>query len=377
MSPVDSDILTACIALSMGKGVTASVARELICRFGSAQEFFARSRSEMEAAVGLRNNLFADERRRQLLDAARKECAFVEANAISAAFIDNDGYPERLARCEDAPVMLYSLGSPVLDAPYVIGVVGTRHSTSYGLEFTSALVSDLAAALPGVVIVSGLAYGIDVAAHTAALKAGTPTVGVLAHGLNTIYPAAHRSIAARMVREGGALVSEYTSSAGIHRSNFLARNRIVAGLCDCIVVVESDIKGGALSTARIAGDYSRDVFAVPGRVTDRYSRGTNRLIADNAACLIRDASDILDRMGWTSAAPSVSAENPYDALSSEQRMIIDIIRRKPEATANDICVLSGLPYNIVADRLFQLEIDDLISIRPGGSYGLSQTLIDF
>ena len=371
----NSDILPACIALSMGKGVTASVARELMCRFGSAQEFFARSRSEMEAVVGLRNNLFADEMRRQLLDAARKECAFIEANSIHPFFIDSDGYPERLSQCDDAPVMLYTLGSPVLDSPYVIGIVGTRHSTPYGLDFTNALVSDLAAALPGVVIVSGLAYGIDVAAHTAALKAATPTVGVLAHGLNTIYPAAHRDIAARMVRAGGMLVTEYPSSAGIHRSNFLARNRIVAGLCDCIVVVESDIKGGALSTARIAGEYSRDVFAVPGRITDKYSRGTNRLIADNAACLIRDASDILDHMGWTSAVLSTRIDNLFDTLSPEQQTIIDIIRKKPDATANDICVLSGLPYNIVADRLFQLEIDDLISIRPGGSYGLSASLI--
>lgn len=365
--PDYTDSLLLQIAISKAKGVHAGTLRQLMERIGALSDLFTMTRAELTNLTGITSDLFNETYRRSLLDEAEKEATFVRKNNIDALFLDTDSYPTRLTNCDDAPTMLYKLGSCDPDSRYMIGIVGTRHATRYGADFTNQLVKDLASKLDRPVIVSGLAYGIDVAAHRAALEAGIPTIGVLAHALNTIYPADHRSVAARMTSTGGALITEYPSSSRIHRSNFLARNRIVAGLCDCIVVVESDFKGGSMSTARTAMHYNRDVFAVPGRVNDRYSRGTNMLISNHTAMLIQNADDLIEQMGWT-AVTSRTPEAPtlFRALTEEEQQIIDFVRDNPDLTVNDICVNLNKSYAMLSDILFQLEMDEVIATLPGG-----------
>lgn len=362
-----NDQLLANIAISRAKGVHATTLRQLIERIGSVHDFFSLTQAELSNLTGIKSDLFNLDYRRSLLTDAEKEAIFVRQNHIDALFLDKEGYPSRLMHCEDAPTMLYKLGNCDLDGQYMIGIVGTRHATRYGTDFATQLVKDLANRLDNPVIVSGLAYGIDVAAHRAAIEAATPTVGVLAHALNTIYPADHRSVAARITSSGGALVTEYTTGTRIHRSNFLARNRIVAGLCDCIVVVESDFKGGSMSTARIALQYNRDVFAVPGRTTDKYSHGTNLLISNHTASLIQSADDLIEQMGWT-AKPDYQQPQPtlFRALTEDEQMIIDFVRANPDMTVNEICVQMNKSYAALSDIIFQLEMDELIATLPGG-----------
>lgn len=357
------------IALSMAKGVNGTAADELMRRIGSPEAFFSCSRTELVAMCGKDFGIFDDAYRQDLLRKGTLEADFTRQSNIDALMRGAPGYPERLMPCSDAPFMLYKLGRCSLDFKRSIGIVGTRHATYYGSDFTSRLVADLANALPGVAIISGLAYGIDICAHKAALDSGLPTVAVLAHGLNTVYPADHRSYAARIVKDGGALITEYPSSARLHRSNFLARNRIVAAMSDCLVVVESDLRGGSMSTARIASLYNRDVFALPGRINDVYSHGTNKLIANHTAQLITGADDLINAMGWEQQ----TAEKPQPAslfpvLTPELQQLYDFIKENPNATVNDMCVALGLTYAAVTDRLFRLEFDDMIISIPGGRY---------
>ncbi len=221
-------------------------------------------------------------------------------------------------------------------------------------------------------IVSGLAYGIDVAAHLAAISAGLPTVGVLAHGLNTIYPASHRDIAARMIRSGGMLLTDYRSSDNIHKGNFLARNRIIAGLCDCVVVVESDTHGGSLVTARLASAYSRDVFALPGRTSDRYSRGCNHLISSCIASLLTSYDELIDSMRWRRRVSEGEQGELFSdtppGLSPEEQAIIDIITTRGDATINELTASIDIPTPRLMGMLVDMEFRSLIAAIPGGRY---------
>lgn len=366
-----SDSLKHRIAFSLAKGMVGDTALSMLGRTGSAQAFFQFTASQLAALTSSRSQIFTDSYRNELLKRAEREELFVESNSIKALWIEDEDYPSRLSGCPDAPALLYSLGRCDLNFQHAVAIVGTRHATHYGIDFTTRLVSDLAKKIPGVVIVSGLAYGIDVAAHKAALAADTPTVAVMAHGLNTIYPAEHRSTAAKIVEKGGAIVTEYTSDYQLNRSSFLARNRIIAGLSDCTVVVESDYKGGALATARIASAYNRDVFAVPGRTTDIYSRGTNKLIANNAAALITSADDLIAAMNWTPAASEPEPPALFTPLSDDQQAIIDFITERPDCTINDICVGLGISYATATDRIFQLELSDRLAMLPGGRFAIT------
>lgn len=368
---VDNDSLRHRIAFALAKGMVGDTARAMLSRAGSPREFFSFSQGQLEALASSRSQIFSADYRRQLLERAEREVLFVSTNHIKPLFITDKDYPCRLVDCPDAPAILYFLGRCDLNFGHAVAIVGTRHATHYGIDFTSKLVADLAKKVPGVVIVSGLAFGIDVAAHQAALASGTPTVAVVAHGLNTIYPAEHRQVAAKIIEKGGAIVTEYTSDYQLNRGSFLARNRIVAGLCDCTVVVESDYRGGALATARIAAGYNRDVFAVPGRATDIYSRGTNKLIASNGAALITCADDLLAHMNWKAAPAAEEQPALFKPLSAEQQAIIDFITARPDCTINDICVGLGISYATATDRVFQLELADRLTMMPGGRFSIS------
>lgn len=359
------------IALSQLPGMTLATASALLRKAGTAERVFTASEAELCAIAGGNVAALSDKARAAAMAAARASEGFLTDHGVRVLGCDTPSYPRRLAQCDDAPAMLYALGPCDLDAPRVMGIVGTRRCTQYGLEFTRRLVMDLAELVPGAVIVSGLAHGIDVAAHQAALAAGLPTVGVVAHGLDTIYPAEHRDVAARMVRAGGAIVTEYLPGARIHRSNFLARNRIVAGLCDALVVVESGYRGGSLSTARIASLYGRAVFALPGRVTDESSQGTLRLIANDTARCLTCARGLLDVMGWEAArAHSAAAAPPrlFTPLPPEQQQVLDFISDHPDATVADISVGLGIPITAASERIFLMEMAEVIAPVPGGRY---------
>lgn len=359
------------IAFASLRGITRRLAEDILARIGDEKTFFTIPERQLSAVMGCSNRLFADSYRSSLLKNAEKEAVFISNNAVKAIYFSDSCYPSRLNECDDAPLLLYGLGDCDLNSTHIISIVGTRHATPYGTDFVIRLVEDLAKKLDNIVIVSGLAYGIDIVAHRAALHCGVPTVAVLAHGLNTIYPAAHRSTAADIVKTNGMLLTDYMTQDTLHKGNFVARNRIVAGLSDCTVVAESAIKGGALITAGIASAYHRDVAALPGRTSDRYSLGCNKLIADNTAALISDAGSLIAMMGW-SARPQEGDQSVIQlALSPEEESIINHLTEKGEDDINHLCVALNMPMHRLMPLLVDMEFKNLILTFPGGKYRLA------
>lgn len=371
--PAEITPLAARMAFASIKGINRSLALNILGKIHSEDNFFRSSERQLSAVMGFAGKIYSDTYRASLLENARQEEDFIRKNKIRTIYFTDPEYPSRLAECEDAPLMLFALGDCDFNACLTVGIVGTRHATPYGLEFTSRLVGELSEKIDGrVAIVSGLAYGIDIAAHKAALQQGCPTVAVLAHGLNTIYPATHRSTAVDIVRTGGALLTDYTSKAAIHKGNFLARNRIVAGLCDCLVVVESAEKGGALVTARIAGEYDREVMALPGRITDRYSDGCNKLIRRDMASLITSADDLIDRMNWPRRAGTGQQKSLFSELSPEESTVVDYLREKSEGRINNMTVDLDISISKLTALLIELEFKGIVTPYPGAKYRLSK-----
>lgn len=367
---MDADLLKYRIAFAGYRNINLGTAGHLRAQGISETDFFTMPARRLASISGLRDSFFDDDRRRQALDTAAREVEFVQRNSIGIHYFadDDSAYPARLRDCQDAPAMLFSFGN-LSEYAHVVAIVGTRHCTAYGAEFTRKLVAELGEAVGDILVVSGLAYGVDIAAHRAALAAGIPTGAVLAHGLNTIYPAEHRDDAYRMVRSGGFLLTEYPSVAAIHRGNFLSRNRIVAALADVTIVVESDVKGGAMTTAHIAAAYNREVMALPGRVNDQYSRGCNALIARCEAAVVRDAADIINAMNW--AAKPVEKKQPeLHFLSPEQTSIVEYLKGNSDATVNEMCAALGMPYARLSASLFEMEMDNIVISIPGGRYAL-------
>lgn len=302
------------------------------------------------------------------------EAAFMRRAGVKLLTRHTATLPPRLDGCPDAPRALFQAGDCRLDVPHVVSIVGTRRATVSGTEFCRRFVERLAELCPDTLVISGLAYGIDVAAHRAALEHGLPTAAVVAHGLDTIYPADHRDIAARIVKSGGAILSEYMSGARVHRSNFLARNRIVAGLSAAVIVVESAGHGGALYTARLAREYGREVFAVPGRWNDRASEGCNALIAAGRARLLTGADDFVDAMHWTTARRDTRPAEPtfdFTSLQGNSRLIANCLRANPEISRDELTTATGLTSGEISARLMEMELDDLLTVLPGGHFRLN------
>ena len=310
----------------------------------------------------------------QLTGAAR-EIAFAERKNIRILTIDDDAYPYRLKQAEDAPTVLYYSGNADLNAKHIVSIVGTRSCTDYGKDLCRQFIADLKEAVPDLVVLSGLAYGIDVTAHLACLENGIPTVGVLAHGLDIIYPQVHRTYANDMVRNGG-LLSEYRSGTDMNKSLFVARNRIVAACADATVVVESKEKGGSLHTARMALDYNRDVYAFPGRVTDKVSRGCLDLIFDNVARCVCDAKQFLECQGWDSLKTPdehVVQTELFTELDETQLYIVGKMRSLDECNIAQLAAVTAIPVKQLNVHLAQMELAGVIEFSPGGKYRLAMS----
>ncbi|MBO4721476.1 MAG: DNA-processing protein DprA [Muribaculaceae bacterium] len=357
------------------RGMGVELAQRLLDIIPSEKDFFAISERELKSITGSRSKVWERAFRDDTLRKAETELRFVEQRKVKVTYFTDDNFPKRLLNASDAPILLYTIGNCDLNAKHVISIVGTRRSTHYGATFCDKLVEDLSKMLEGeVVIVSGLAYGTDINAHRAALKYMVPTVGVQACGLNKIYPAEHRDDAAHMVQQGGAVVSDYTSQDQIHRGNFLARNRIIAALSDCTVVVESADKGGALVTANIAASYSRDVFAVPGRVSDEYSKGCNRLIMNNQAASITCAEDLVKAMRWESKLIPEQAKELelFPQLTAEEQKVVDVLRKNGDQHINDLAGLMAMPIYRLMAILVELDTKGVIATLPGCRYVLKR-----
>lgn len=359
------------VALSRLKGITGAMAQQLIDKAGSAENLFRLKEAELRRLTGLGKAVFSGEVRNAALEVARREMDFIGESRIRVLFFADEDYPFRLRECADAPALLYYKGAGSLNQMKVVSVVGTRHATPYGKSFCETFIRELSVIFPDVLIVSGLAYGIDICAHRTALRNGLRTVGVLAHGLNMLYPEIHRQTAGEMIRQGG-LLTEYTSGNVLHRGNFIARNRIVAGMSDATVVIESAEKGGALITADLAGGYGRDVFAVPGRIQDAFSRGCNRLISGHKAALVSSAAEFVDAMCWERPQPEAVREPVlFPELNMEEELILKILGEEGDMQINGLMVRSGLPASRIMSLLFELEFKGLVRAFPGGVYRLS------
>ncbi|MCI7118445.1 DNA-processing protein DprA [Prevotella sp.] len=306
---------------------------------------------------------------------AEEELAFDEAHNIVPLLMNDDSYPERLRRCEDAPLVLYYRGTSNLNNRHIISVVGTRHCTIYGQDIIRQFCADLKRMCPDTIIISGLAYGVDINTHRAALKNGMETVGILAHGLDYLYPTAHRETATEMLNQGG-LATEFMTGTNADKMNFVRRNRIIAGLADATIVVESAEKGGSLITANLAQDYARDVFAFPGNINLPYSKGTNKLIRENKAALITSADDFIYSMGWDNDTQLIKAKangierQLFPELNENEKKIVAVLQKNNDLQMNTICTQTGLPIPATSAALFNMEMLGVVKLMAGGMYHL-------
>ena len=307
----------------------------------------------------------------EALRRAAAEMEFTEKGGIRILTLNDPDYPERLRHCPDAPVVLYYKGCVDLNQRYILNMVGTRHATQYGLDLVHRFLSELHQLCPQVLVVSGLAYGIDISAHRNALQQGFDTVGVLAHGLDQIYPPRHRDTAVEMVRKGG-LLTEYMSQTEALPNNFRQRNRIVAGIADATILVESAFKGGGLITCRIAQEYGRDVFAFPGAVGMPYSEGCNRIIRNNTAALITSAQDFIESMGWQThdKTPSAVERQLFPDLTQDEQRVVSLLQQTNDLQLNIISVKTNIPIGQLTALLFSLEMKGVVKPLAGGSYHL-------
>ena len=358
------------IAITELQGIGDITAKKLIAYCGSAKQVFSEKINVLEKIPGI-GSVYANSINFSKIEAlaiAENELKFIEKNKINAIFFLNENYPKRLLHCEDSPVIIYFKGAIDFNVPKVISIVGTRNATEYGKDFCNQLVEDLVPHHP--LIVSGLAYGIDICSHKAALKNKLATVGILAHGLDRLYPAQHSTVAQQMIANGG-LASDYKSGTNPDRENFPKRNRIIAGLADITIVVESSKKGGSLITAYLANDYNRDVFALPGRITDTQSEGCNNLIKSNKAALIQSVKDIEYIMGWESEKPAnPKQQRLFVELSEEEKTITQLLSQKDKLAIDDLSLQAKFPMSKTASLLLNLEFNGVVKSLPGKMYQL-------
>jgi len=353
------------IALSLIPKIGPIKAKTLISHIGSAEQVFREKNTTLSKIDGIGSYFLNDFKPKSLLERAERELKFMERNNIDCLFYKDADYPNKLREAIDSPIILFSKGNIDFSRKN-IAIVGTRKATNYGKSLTQQFIRDLKE--HNVNIVSGLAYGIDIEAHKAALNNDIPTIGVFARGLDSIYPAPHRPIANEMLEKGG-WVTEFLSETAGDASFFVKRNRIVAGICDTTVVVESAQKGGSLITAGLANDYNRDVFAFPGDITREFSKGCNMLIQKNRAHLLTSAQDMIDILGWeTPLKQNVFQTNLFLELSEEENKVIDILKNKGALHVDPLTNLANMSISVMSVNLFNLEMKGAIRALAGKRY---------
>lgn len=358
----------------MLKGATFELLSHIRERDLSLKDFFDFSELRLKDALNINNYApFLDQSVRDVaLASAIKEEEFMQQHNIKSLFVEDESYPSRLAGCSEPPLILYMLGDCNLNANEILGVVGSRRITPYGADCERKIITELASHIPEVCIVSGLAFGTDAIAHSAAMENNCPTIGVVAHGLNTIYPAAHRDLARRIIKKGGAILTEYPSGTPPYRPRFLERNRIVAWMTDATLIIESQLKGGAMSTANHAFNEDREVMALPGRTTDEMSEGCNNLIRRNKASLITNANDIMDLLGWESKTSFARTQvgSLFPELSGNNQIIYNALKSASDqpVTPDGLRSLTGLQIGTIISILTELEFEGLVIRHPGNRF---------
>ena len=359
------------IALTLIPGIGPVLARALIAYAGSSEAVLYEKKHRLLKIPGVGEKVAAsilNMDKESLLLRVDQELAYMQEQQIEALFFSDKEYPHRLKTCDDAPLILYKKGSMDFNNTRLLAVIGTRSCTDYGRRMCEEIIEGLQSLRVG--IVSGLAYGIDIVAHRAALKFDLPTAGVLAHGLHTVYPSLHRTVAKSM-QEQGALLSEFISGTQADKENFPRRNRIVAGITDATLVVETGVRGGSMITVAMANSYNRDVFAVPGRVGQAQSAGCNRLIMDNRAALVESADDVARMMGWDQQARKApQQERLFPDLSAEERQLLDALTQLASAEVDALCRICNFPVAKTSTLLLNLEFAGLVRSLPGKRYEL-------
>ena len=365
--PVNKDEIFFRIALGEADNVGIKTAKKLISHFGSAQEVFRLSGRELMQVQGMAHNRAAAIAGFANWDKVEKELNYAEKNGIKAISYSDSLYPNRLKHCEDGPLVIFVKGDADLSANRMLSIVGTRRVTEYGKSMTRNLIETL---VPyGITVVSGLAYGVDGEAHKACVDFGIPTIAVLGHGLNKIYPPVHTRLANEMVEKGGALISEFSIESKPDRENFPQRNRIVAGMCDATLVVESAARGGSIITAELANDYHRDVFAIPGKVGDLRSEGCNKLIKRHRAALFETVKDLEYVMGWSLPEKAKPIQKKiFVELTPEEEAVLFFLREKGKVQIDELSLSLKLPMSKVMVHLLNLELNGLVRSWPGKVY---------
>ena len=358
------------IALSLIPGVGGILARNLVAYTGSVEGVFSETLKSLTKIPGIGEINAKRIKDAEIFKKAEKELEFIQKNEIKALFYTDSVFPRRLKSCVDAPIILYTRGNLSLDEQRVISIVGTRNATDYGKQVCDDLIKQFAERNYKILVVSGLAYGIDIQAHKSALKYGVATAGVVGHGLDRLYPSLHKETARKM-QENGGLVSDFPSETKIDPPNFIRRNRIIAGLADATIVVESAEKGGALVTADIASSYNRDVFAFPGRAGDNWSKGCNQLIRNNGADLIEGIDDLEFFMGWEKQSKEkVKQPELFIELTDSEEKIVSLLREQGVLFIDQISSSVELPVSRVSALLLNLEFKNMILALPGKMYRL-------
>jgi DNA processing protein len=351
------------LALQRVKGIGDVNAKKLISHCGTAKNVLNEKQRNLEKINGIgaftTQHLFD----KNNLVEAEKELTYIHKNNIETLYFTDKNYPERLKHCVDAPILLFKKGNFTIQNNPIISIVGTRKITSYGRDFCENLIADLAKYNP--IIVSGFAYGVDICAHKAALKNNLHTIGVLAHGFEEVYPKSHKKYVTEITNKGGFLTDFWHNDVLI-RENFLKRNRIVAGISEATIIIESAIKGGSLVTADIANSYSRDVFAVPGRSTDNFSKGCNDLIRRNKAAILTSATDLVEMLNWDITPRTTTIQKQlFVEMNETEQLIYDFLVKNGKELLDIISLKCKLPIHQTTTLLFNLEMKGVVKPLPG------------
>ena len=355
------------IALSLIPNIGDVHAKALINIYGDAQSVFKATKKELENLDGIGSVRASSIKSFNNFQSSEAEILFLEKYKISPVFITDKKYPQRLLNCYDSPALLYYRGIADLNCSKIIAVVGTRNHTEYGKTICEKFIEELA--VENILVVSGLAFGIDTIAHKAAIKNNLSTVAVLAHGLDRIYPSQNKQLAKHMIEQGG-LLTEFISNTNPDKQNFPKRNRIVAGISDAVIVMETGIKGGSLITAELGNSYNKDVFAIPGRVNDSKSEGCNYLIKNNKASLINSADDFLEMMNWKPAEKKAIKKQRelFIELTDDEKIVVAILQNQESIQIDELYFKSGLSSSATAAALLMLEMQGIVASMPGKIY---------